>query len=122
MPYVDGFLLPLRSDKLDAYRRMARQASKIWIDHGALEYRECIADEFGEKPMLSFRESAGAKRNETVIFAWIVYKTKAQRNRVNAAVMKDPRIEKMCGKDMPFSVERMAYGGFKVLVEALAAE
>lgn len=115
MAYVDGFLLPIPTRKIAAYRRIARKAGKIWREHGALEYRECIGDDFAAKDMASFPKRAGAKRGETVVFSWVVYKSKADRNRVVAKVMSDPRLAAM--SDSPFDLRRMAYGGFKVLVD-----
>ena len=121
MTYVDGFIIPLATKKLDAYRKLARKASKVWIEHGALEYRECVAEDIDAVPGLtSFRDMAKTKRKETVIFSWIVYRSKAHRNRVNAKAVEDPRIAKLKKKDMPFDVERMAYGGFEKLVQAMA--
>lgn len=119
MPYVDGYVLPIPRKNLQAYRRMARTAAKVWRDHGALEYRECAGDDLKVKMGVSFPRRFKAKRGETVVFAWVVFRSRAQRDRVNAKVMKDPRLEAMM-KDMPmpFDVKRMVYGGFKVLVEA----
>ena len=119
MKYVDGFVLPLPKKNIDAYRRMARKASKVWRDHGALEYRECVGDDLEVKMGMPFPKLAKLKPGETVVFAWIVYKSRAHRDRVNAKVMKDPRLAKMMDpKAMPFDVKRMVYGGFKVLVDA----
>jgi len=120
MKYVDGFVLPVPRRKLEAYRRVARTASKVWRDHGALEYRECAGDDLDTKMGVSFPRRVRAKRSETVVFAWIVYKSRAHRDRVNAKVMKDPRIAKMMADpaSMPFDFKRMAYGGFKVIVDA----
>ena len=118
MAYVDGFVLPVPKKKLDAYRRMARRAGKIWKEHGALEFRECAGDDLDNEMSVSFTKVAEAKRGETVLFSWIVYKSRAHRDRVNAALMKDPRIEKMMDtKSMPFDAKRMVYGGFKVIVD-----
>lgn len=117
--YVDGFLLPIPTKNLAAYKKMAAKASKVWMEHGALEYCECVGDDLNIKGMLSFLKVAKAKPSETVVFAWIAYKSKAHRNAVNAKVMKDPRIAAMCDpKNTPFDVKKMGYGGFKVLVEA----
>jgi uncharacterized protein YbaA (DUF1428 family) len=119
MKYVDGFVLPVPKKNLKAYRRMAHKASKVWQDHGALEYRECAGDDLGVKFGVPFPKQMKVKPGETVVFAWIVYKSRAHRDKVNARVMKDPRIGGMCDpKDMPFDCKRMVYGGFKVLVEA----
>jgi uncharacterized protein YbaA (DUF1428 family) len=116
--YVDGFVLPVPKKNLEAYRRMSRKAGRVWRDHGALEYRECAGDDLKTKMGRSFPQLAKAKGGETVVFAWIVYKSRAHRDRVNAKVMKDPRLAKMMEpKAMPFDVKRMAYGGFKVFVD-----
>jgi uncharacterized protein YbaA (DUF1428 family) len=117
MAYVDGFLVPVPKGKIDEYRRLAQKAGKVWIEHGALEFRECVGDDLDVKTGRSFKEGAGLKRGETVMFSWIVYKSKAHRDRVNAKVMKDPRMTGMDEKEMPFDVKRMWYGGFKVLVD-----
>ncbi len=119
MKYVDGFVLPAPKKNLQAYRRMAQKASKVWRDHGALEYRECVGDHLKVKVGVPFPRTVTLKPGETVVFSWIVYKSRAHRDRVNAKVMKDPRLATMCDpKSMPFDVKRMVYGGFKVLVEA----
>jgi uncharacterized protein YbaA (DUF1428 family) len=119
MPYVDGFVLTVPKNKLSAYRRMAQQASKVWRDHGALEFRECAGDDLDIKMGTPFPKMAKAKANETVVFSWILYRNKADRNRVNKKVMADPRIAKMMDmKNMPFDVKRMAMGGFKTIVDA----
>jgi uncharacterized protein YbaA (DUF1428 family) len=117
--YVDGFLLPVPKKNLKEYRRMAAKAGKVWRDHGALEFRECVGEDLTVKGMVRFPRVAKAKPGETVMFSWILYKSKADRDRVNAKVMKDPRIANMMNtKSMPFDPTRMAYGGFQVLVEA----
>jgi uncharacterized protein YbaA (DUF1428 family) len=117
--YVDGFVLPVAKKKLQAYRRMAQKAGRVWRDHGALEVRECVADDVKLGKRTSFPRSVKLKRGEIVFFSYIVYKSRADRDRVNAKVMKDPRITGMGDmKDMPFDARRMIYGGFKVLVEA----
>ncbi len=119
MRYIDGFVLPVPKKKLTAYRRLAERAGKIWREHGALEYRECVGDDLQVKMGLPFPRLAKVKKNETVVFAWIVYRSRAHRDRVNAKVMKDPRIHALCDpKDMPFDCARMTSGGFKVMVEA----
>ena len=119
MAYVDGFVLPVPKRNLDAYRRMARQAGKVWKDHGALEFRECAGDDLETEMTVPFARTVGLKRGETVVFSWIVFKSRAHRDRVNAAVMKDPRMDKMMNtKSMPFDAKRMVYGGFKVIVDA----
>jgi uncharacterized protein YbaA (DUF1428 family) len=118
MAYVDGFVLPVPTKNLPAYRRMAKMASKIWMEHGALEYRECVGDDLTIEGMIPFPKLAKCKDGETVVLAWIVYKSRAHRDRVNKKVMSDPRLLKMCDpKSMPFDCKRMTYGGFKVLVE-----
>lgn len=115
--YVDGFVLPVPKKSIQAYRRMATAAGKVWREHGALEFHECIGDDLKIKGMYSFLNLAKVKPSETVFFSYIVYKSRAHRDRVNAKVMKDPRLAKMMeGKKMPFDVKRMAYGGFKPLV------
>jgi uncharacterized protein YbaA (DUF1428 family) len=117
--YVDGFVLPVPTKNLAAYRKMAQKASRIWRDHGALEYRECVAEDMEVKVGLPFPRGIKAKADETIVFAWIVYKSRADRDRVNAKVMKDPRLtEDMDLKAMPFDCKRMIYGGFKVFVAA----
>jgi uncharacterized protein YbaA (DUF1428 family) len=119
MSYVDGFVLPVPKKKLDAYRSMAKKASKVWKDHGALEFRESAADDVKVGKWTSFPRSVKLKRGETVVFSWIVYKSRAHRDKVMAKVMKDPRIAKMMsGKDMPFDGKRMIFGGFKIIVDA----
>lgn len=118
MPYVDGFVLPIPKKNVAAYRSMARLACKVWRDHGAIEYRECVGDDFNCGPMLTFPKHMKTRPGETVIFAWITFKSRAHRDRVNKNVMKDPRLAKMMtGKSMPFDCKRMVYGGFKVLVD-----
>ena len=118
MNYVDGFVLPVPKRNLPAYKRMAAKAGKIWREHGALEYRECVGDDLAVKMGTPFPKSMKLKAGETVVFAWIVYKSRAHRDRVNAKVMKDPRLMNMDPKDMPFDCKRMVWGGFKAIVEA----
>ncbi len=116
--YVDGFVLPVPVKNLAAYRRIARKAGKIWREHGALDYIECAADDVKPGKLTSFPQSVKLKSDETVIFSWIVYKSRAHRDRVNAKVMKDPRLACMMDpKAMPFDGKRMIYGGFKSIVE-----
>ncbi len=118
MRYVDGFVLPVPKRNLNAYLQMAHKAGKIWREHGALEHRECVWDDLNVKIGMPFPRSARTKPGETVVFSWIVYKSRVHRDRVNAKVTKDPRIKGMCDeKSMPFDVKRMAYGGFKALVD-----
>ena len=115
--YVDGFVIPVSKKKLAAYRRIAQKAGKIWREHGALAYVETVGDDL--KARWGFPKMAKSRSGETIVFSWIVYKSKADRNRVNAKVMKDPRIQPMMDpKAMPFDMKRMAMGGFEVIVEA----
>ena len=119
MTYVDGFLLAVPKKKLQAYRRMAQKAARIWREHGALELRECAGDDLAVKMGVPFPRRVQLKPGETVVFSWIMFKSRAHRDKVNAKVMKDPRLAGMCDpNDMPFDVKRMCYGGFKVLVAA----
>jgi uncharacterized protein YbaA (DUF1428 family) len=118
MRYVDGFVLPVPKRKLPAYKRLARTAARVWRDHGALEYRECVGDDFAVKFGLPFPRFVRPRRGEVVLFSWIVYRSRADRNRVNRKVMKDPRLAKIDPRKMPFDPKRMVWGGFKVLVEA----
>ncbi len=117
MPYVDGFVLPVPQENLQAYRRIAQKAGKIWREHGALEYRECVGDDVKMGKLTSFPQSVKLKPGEIVVFSWIVFKSREHRGRVNAKVMEDPRLAKMMDpKSMPFDTKRMVYGGFKVFV------
>ncbi len=117
MPYVDGFVVPVPKKNIEAYRRMSRKAGRVWRDHGALEYREWVGDDVKPGKLTSFPQSVKLKPGETVVFAWIVYKSRAHRDRVNAKVMKDPRLANMVDpKDMPFDGKRMIFGGFDLLV------
>jgi uncharacterized protein YbaA (DUF1428 family) len=115
--YVDGFVLPVPKKKIAAYRRIATRAGKIWREHGALEYLECVGDDLKIKGVIPFTRIARTKPGETVIFAFIVYKSKAHRNSVNAKVMKDPRMANFDAKEMPVDMKRMAYSGFKAIVD-----
>jgi uncharacterized protein YbaA (DUF1428 family) len=118
MRYVDGYVVPVPKKNVAAYRRMAQKAGKVWRDHGALEYIECIADDVKPGKHTSFPQSVKLKAGETVVFAYIVYKSRAERDRINAKVMKDPRLADMMDpKAMPFDGKRMFWGGFKVMVE-----
>ncbi len=117
MRYVDGFVIPLPKKNVQAYRRIALKAGKIWREYGALEFRECVGDDLAVKGMVPFARRIKLKPGETVVFSWIVFKSRAHRDRVNAKVMKDPRLD-MDPRSMPFDVKRMLYGGFKVLVDA----
>ena len=117
MPYVDGFVIPVPKKNLQAYRRMAQKAGKVWRDHGAVDFRECVADDVKVGKRTSFPRSVKLKPGETVIFSWIAFKSRAHRDRVNARVMRDPRLATMMNpKAMPFDGKRMIYGGFKILV------
>ena len=119
MRYVDGYILPVPKKHLQLYRRIAQRAGKVWRDHGALEYRECAGDDLKAKWGVPFPRTVRLKPRETVVFSWIVFKSRTHRDRVNAKVMKDPRMAKMMDKEpMPFDMKRMVYGGFKVLVDA----
>jgi len=119
MRYVDGYVLPVPKKNVQAYRRMAQKAGRIWREHGALEFRECVGDDLNVQMGIPFPRMIRLKRGETVFFSWVVFKSRAQRDRVNTKVMKDPRLAKMMDpKAMPFDFKRMVYGGFKVLVDA----
>jgi uncharacterized protein YbaA (DUF1428 family) len=115
--YVDGFVIPIPKENVNAYRRLAQKAMKVWLDHGALEFRECVGDDLNVKMGLPFPRGIKTKPSETVVFSYIVFESRAHRDRVNAKVMKGPRIAKM-PETMPFDVKRMMYGGFKTIVEA----
>jgi uncharacterized protein YbaA (DUF1428 family) len=118
MRYVDGFVLPLPKKNLAAYRRIARRAGKIWMEYGALEYVECLSDDVKPGKLTSFPQSVKLKSGEVAVFSYIVYKSRADRDRINKKVMKDPRLADMMDpKAMPFDAKRMVYGGFKVIVE-----
>jgi uncharacterized protein YbaA (DUF1428 family) len=114
--YVDGFVLPVPKRNMAAYRRMAQTAGKVWRNHGALDYKECVGDDLNVKMGMPFPRGIRSKSGETVVFAYIVYESRAHRDKVNAKVMKDPRLK--MPKSMPFDVKRMLYGGFKVIVDA----
>jgi uncharacterized protein YbaA (DUF1428 family) len=115
--YVDGFVLPVPKDNVEAYRRIAEDAGKVWREHGALEYIECVADDVKPGEVTSFPQAVKLEPDETVVFAWIVYESREHRDRVNEQVMKDPRIANVGPKSMPFDAKRMVYGGFRTLVE-----
>lgn len=117
--YVDGFVIPIRKSKLAAYQKLAKQAQKVWMEHGALAYYECIGDDMNVKMGVPFPKLAKAKPGETVIFSWIVYKSRKHRDAVNAKVMKDKRISSLKPEDMPFDCNVMAYGGFKTIVDVV---
>jgi uncharacterized protein YbaA (DUF1428 family) len=116
--YVDGFVVPVPKASLDAYRRMAEDAGKVWREYGALSFTECVADDVKPGEVTSFQQSVKLEPDETVMFAWITYKSREHRDRVNEQVMKDPRMAGIDPKTMPFDGKRMIWGGFKVLVEA----
>ena len=117
--YVDGFVITVLKENVEKYKELARMAGEIWMENGALEYYECLGDDLDIENMLSFNTIAGASENETVIFAWIVYESREHRDLVNAAVMADPRLQETMKKgEEPFDCKRMAYGGFKTIVEA----
>ena len=119
LTYVDGFVVPVPTKNMAAYRRMASLAGKVWREHGALEYIECVADDVKPGKRTSFPQSVKLKRGEKVVFAWVVYKSRQDRDRVNAKAMKDPRLAAMMNpKAMPFDGKRMFWGGFKILVNA----
>ena len=119
MNYVDGFVLPIPKKKMAAYKAMARVASKVWMDHGALAYTECVEDDVKPGKLTSFPQSVKLKKGEVVVFSYVVYKSRKDRDRVNKAVMTDPRLAKyMDPKKMPFDGKRMFWGGFKTIVQA----
>lgn len=116
--YADGYVLPVPKTKIDLYLSMAEKAGRIWKEHGALEYRECVGDDL-DVEQVPFPRLAGAQPDETVVFAWIVFQSREHRDQVNAKVMADPRIKALCDPaNPPFDCKRMAYGGFNVRVEA----
>ncbi len=118
MNYVDGFVVPVPQKNLAAYRRMARKAGKVWIEHGALQYVECVADDVQPGKLTSFPQSVKLKPGEVVVFSYIVYKSRAQRDRINKKVMSDPRLtEMMDPKALPFDGKRMFWGGFKAIID-----
>jgi len=114
--YVDGFVIPVPKKNLAAYRRMARKAGRVWMEHGALAFLECAGDDLNIKGVLTFPKLTKAKPGETVLFSYIVYRSRKHRDAVNKKVMSDPRL-KMDMDKMPFDVKRMAYGGFKAIVQ-----
>lgn len=118
MAYVDGFVIPVPKKNLAAYRRMAAKAGKVWRELGAIDYKECVGDDLKCSFGVAFPKLAKAKSSETVLFSFIVYKSRQHRDAVNKKVMKDPRIAKMMTGKPPFDFNRMAYGGFKVIVDA----
>jgi uncharacterized protein YbaA (DUF1428 family) len=118
MAYVDGFVLTVPKKNLKEYARIATLAGEVWREHGALDYKECVGEDMKVKFGLPFPKLVKPKKGEVVVFSWILYKSRAHRDRVNAKVMKDKRLAEMCGPDnMPFDPKRMAYGGFEVAVD-----
>jgi uncharacterized protein YbaA (DUF1428 family) len=116
MEYVDGFVVPVPKKKIGAYKKMAKLGAKVWRDHGAIDYRECVADDVSVGKRTSFPRSVKAKPGETVVFAWITYKSRKDRDRINKKVMQDPRLKNFDPKKMPFDMKRMFWGGFKTIV------
>ena len=118
MNYVDGFVVPVPRKKLAAYRRLSQKAGKVWREYGAIDYRECVGDDVKVGKLTSFPQSVKLKPGEVVVFSWITYKSRAQRDRINSKVMKDPRLADMMDpKSLPFDAKRMFFGGFKIFVE-----
>ena len=118
MSYVDGFVVPVPQKNLAAYRRMARRAGTVWREHGALEYIECVADDVQPGKLTSFPQAVKLKEGEVVVFSWIIYSSKRERNRINKLVMADPRLAAMMDPtSLPFDGKRMFFGGFKILVD-----
>jgi uncharacterized protein YbaA (DUF1428 family) len=116
MAYVDGFIVPVPKKNVAAYRKLSTKAGKIWKEYGALDYWECVGDDVPPGKVTSFPKSVKLKANETVVFAWIVYKSRAERDRINKKVMADPRLADMGPANMPFDAKRMIFGGFKPIV------
>ncbi|MFY9345289.1 MAG: DUF1428 family protein [Planctomycetota bacterium] len=117
MKYIDGFLLVVPTKKLPAYKAIAKIAARVWMKHGALEYRECIGDDFTAQMGVPFAKRTGVKKGETIVFSWIGYRSRAHRDAVNKKVMADKKMAEMCGAPMPFEMKKMSYGGFSVLVD-----
>lgn len=115
--YVDGFVLPLLNEKIEEYRALAEQASAVWREHGALSYQECVLDDDGAENMVSFAKLFGAHAGETVVFAWATFPSREARDAANQAIMSDPRLKDAC-TNAPFDYTRMAYGGFRTIVQA----
>ena len=119
--YVDGFVIPLRKKNLAAYKRMSRRAGRIWLEHGALEFRETVAEDRAPEGVVPFARVARTKPGEVVVFSYTAFRSRAHRDRVNARVMRDPRVLAMMRKDaMPFDAKRMVYGGFSVMIDLAA--
>ncbi|MBV8838964.1 MAG: DUF1428 domain-containing protein [Alphaproteobacteria bacterium] len=115
--YVDGFVVPVPRKNMKAYLALSRKCAKVWKDHGAIDYKECVADDVKVGKRTSFPRSVKLKQGETVVFSWIAYKSRAARDKCNAAVMKDKRLADVFdGKNMPFDGKRLIFGGFKVSV------
>lgn len=117
MAYVDGYVVPVKKTQLDAYRRLARRAGKVWLSHGALEVVECVGDDVKPGKHTSFPQAVKLKDDEVVVFSWIRYRSRAHRDKVNAKVMADPFFAGMAPADMPFEGKRMFWGGFKPIVQ-----
>lgn len=117
MPYVDGFVVPVPRAKIDEYRELARKAGAVWREYGALHFRECIADDVKPGKLTSFPQAVQLNEDEVVMFSWIEYASRADRDAINEKVMKDPRLAGMDSADMPFDAKRMIYGGFETLVD-----
>jgi uncharacterized protein YbaA (DUF1428 family) len=118
MAYVDGFVLPVPTSNIEAYRAIATRCGEIWREHGALEYRECIADDVKPGKLTSFPQAVNLEDGETVVFAWIVYASREQRDEVNDKVMNDPRMAAlMTPESMPFDSKRLVYGGFELMID-----
>lgn len=117
MSYVDGFVLPVKKDNLKRYRSISTKAGKVWKEHGALHYIEAVGDDLDVKFGVPFTKTIKPKPDEVVLFSFIIYKSRADRDKINAKVMNDPRMKKMMGIEMPFDVKRMVCGGFKSLVD-----
>ncbi len=116
--YVDGFVLPVPKDKLGDYQEMSRKASEVWREYGALEYFECVADDVQPGKLTSFPQAVLLEPHETVIFAWILYRSREERDAINAKVMADPRLAGMSPETMPFDGKRMFWGGFRTIIES----
>lgn len=115
--YIDGFVLPIKKDRVEDYRKLSEKASEVWKDHGALDYWECVGDDLDVPEMLTFLKLAGAAEDETVVFAWAMFESREHRDACNAKIMADPRLDGMHDpNNMPFDMKRMAFGGFKELV------
>jgi uncharacterized protein YbaA (DUF1428 family) len=118
MAYADGFVIAVPKKRIGDYRRIARKAGKVWREHGALDYKECVGEDLKTKFGTSFSKLAKTRPAETVVFSWILYKSRKHRDAVNAKVMADPRMAKMMSTPMPFDMKRFSYGGFQVIVDA----